>query len=187
MKRISPAVAALLILLAAYLWASPYITVLSISNALFDRKPQALSRHVDFPALKQGLKDQSDTFVLKDPAPQAQKNLFSSLGRMIGSKVIHQIIDSVVTPEGMIALASEAAGIPERSEELNIWWRRTLAPFVRGRYGYDSLSTFSYRLPTEDGELRFLLARSGMQWRMTNVVIPPELLKRRFMKWVERR
>jgi hypothetical protein len=187
-RKISIALAAIPIVIAAYLWASPYKTIVSISNGLLDGDPQALSRHVDFPALRQGLKDQSSAFILKEPAPGPQRNLLESLARMIGSRLMHQIIDKAVTPDGVVALAREVWEFsPEERERLNSPWRRVLAPFMRGRYGYDSLWTFSYRLPTEDGEIRLILDRRGLQWRMTNAVIPPDLLKRRIMKWVERK
>lgn len=192
MKRISVTIAVLLVLFAGYLWATPYFTIMAISNGLLDRNSQALSRHVDFPALRQGLKDQTNALFMKDAHPDSQKdalsskNTFSSFGRMIGSQVIHAIIDSVVTPKGMIALAGEAAGHSERGE-LNSWWRRTFAPFVNTRYGYESFSMFSYWLRTDDGDIHFVLRRSGLQWRMTNALIPQDLLKRRFMKWIERK
>lgn len=186
MKRVRFTVVALLALLAAYLWAAPYITIVAISNGLLDRDSEALRRHVDFPALKQGLKDQSDALWVKDGRPDTQKDVLSSLGRMIGSRVIHGVIDSAVTPEGMIFLAGEA-GLTERGREMDRWWRRVFAPFVRTRYGYDSFSRFSYWLPTDEGELQFVLRRSGIRWRMTNVMIPPDLLKQRFMKWAGRK
>jgi len=40
MKRISVAAGVLLMVIAAYLWASPYITIGSISNAILDRDPE---------------------------------------------------------------------------------------------------------------------------------------------------
>jgi hypothetical protein len=185
MKKIFVAVGVLLLFFSACLWVTPYRTIVAISNALIDRDSQELSRHVDFPALKQGLKDQGNAFLLKEDPPDSQRNVFSSLGKMIGSKVIPKIIDFAITPEGMIAMMDEAAGLHDRREKLNSWWRRTSAPFIQARYGYDSLSTFSYWLPTEDGEIQFILCRSGLQWRLVNAVIPPDLLKRRFTRWVE--
>lgn len=187
MKRISVTITGLLVLSAVYFWATPYLTIIAISNALIDRDSQTLSRQVDFPALRDGLKAQGSALFMKDGPPDSQKNLFSSIGRMMGSQVIHRIIDAAVTPEGMIGLAGEAIGLTERGRELNSWWRRTFAPFINTRYGYDSFSIFSYRLQNEDGDIHFILRRSGLQWRMTNVLIPPELLKRRFMKWIDRK
>jgi hypothetical protein len=173
-KKVSAAVSILVLLVLGILWASPYFTLFSIAGAIVDNDPGTLGEKVDFPALKGSLKNQIRQAL---PKPEAHQNSRSTLGKVIGSKMGEWIIDAALKPDTVIVLAREALHRSANGEELKSPWRRAFALVYRGRSRYDDLSTFSYRLPVEGGEILFEFKRSGLSWKMTNALIPPERLK----------
>ena len=174
MKRSIAVIGILVVLIVLYLWASPYWTLFAITGAIVENEPQSLNEKVDFPALRVHLKEQLRAAIPK--STQEQSSL-SALGRAIGSRMGEWMIDAVVKPDTVIVFAREALSHARNQEELKSPWRRALAIVYQGRSQYEDLSTFSYLLPVEGGEIRFELNRSGLGWKLTNAVIPPEILK----------
>lgn len=167
MKKAAAGFVLLPILIVCCLWALPYFRIVAIGNAIFESDQQALSDDVDFFALKQNLKNQVKTAVV---------NVEAFKGDSLPSLVIDFMIDSTVNPAGVIRFSKKAIELSEKKKELNSGWQRAIAILFGGSSGYDSLSTFSYWLPTDYGEVRFVLKRSGLAWKLTNAVIPPEQL-----------
>jgi hypothetical protein len=167
-----------LILILGVLWTLPYWTLLSIGSAIVENDPLTLSEKVDFPALRGNLKEQ---IAKSSPKPKAGENSYSAFGRTFGSKMGEWVVDSVVKPDAVIVFAQEALKRSANAEEIKSPWRRALAIVYQGKAGYEDFSTYSYRLPMV-GEIRFELKRSGLGWRMTNAIIPPEQLKEIFQK-----
>ena len=178
LRRVLPSVLTLILILVV-LWLLPYWTLFSIGGAIVDDDPKALGERVDFPALRVNLKEQ-----LRDsgPKPKPGENSFAAFGRVFGSKLGEWMVDSVVKPDTVLLFAKEALKRSANPEELKSPWRRALAVVYQGKSGYDDFSTYSYRIPIEGGEVRFELKRSGLGWRLTNAVIPPEQLKEIFQK-----
>lgn len=174
MKKSIPAAVIVVLLIALWAWASPYWTLFAISSAIINNDPPALGEKVDFPALRVHLKDQLRAAI---PKPSHEQDSLSAFGRAIGSRMGEWMIDAVVKPDTVIVFAREALSHARNQEELKSPWRRALAIVYRGRSRYEDFSTFSYLLPVEGGEIRFELDRSGLGWRLTNAVIPPETLK----------
>lgn len=107
---------------ALYAYASPYLALRQMKQAIDARDAQAISVHVDFPALRISLKQQLTDELMRRIDAQKRDNPLAILGAMIGSALVGPLVDAYATPDGVAALMS---GLPpharpgQRPPELN--------------------------------------------------------------------
>lgn len=175
MKRTGIALLALVSLAVGLYLISPYPALSGIEQGIAHRDADQLSAHTDFPKLRQNLKEQVSARLMKDTLSDAgQDNMLGALGMALASKFIKGMIDAFVTPSGMASLMQgniEQAGDsgrgtehdPERSEKL----------FAHAEHRFDSLNQYSVWVTNEQGgRVRLVLTRSGLTWRLSNIVLP---------------
>ncbi|KAF1029521.1 MAG: hypothetical protein GAK40_00452 [Burkholderia plantarii] len=95
--------------IVAYAYASPYLALRALRQAVDARDAQAISRYVDYPALRISLKQQLTDELMRRVDLQRHDNPLAMLGAMIGSALISPLVDAYATPEGVAALIS---GLP---------------------------------------------------------------------------
>src|SRR4051794_18876422 len=96
------------VLVAAALYFGPHWTVYRMRKAIEARDATAFSRQVDFPALKESVKAQLKAKmggVLN--SADKKDNPLAGLGQLIGSRVINETIDALVTPTGVMVLMQQ--------------------------------------------------------------------------------
>ncbi|CAJ9464205.1 DUF2939 domain-containing protein [Burkholderia pseudomallei] len=107
---------------ALYAYASPYLALRQMKQAIDARDAQAISVHVDFPALRISLKQQLTDELMRRIDAQKRDNPLAVLGAIIGSALVGPLVDAYATPDGVAALMS---GLPpharpgQRPPELN--------------------------------------------------------------------
>ena len=101
MKKFLPWLFGLLIIFAIYLYASPYLVLNNIKNAAEQGDADKLSVYIDFPSVKQSMKDQVKAVMVKELASSKEQNGFEALGTMLGAAMIDPLIDGLVTPDGV--------------------------------------------------------------------------------------
>jgi hypothetical protein len=150
--------------LAGYVAAGPFLTAHRIGDALRERDSEALADNVDFPTLRQNLKDQISALML----PEVRQNAGAAAEILVVSGIIDRFLDSIITPSGIAALALSAgssqngASAAAKSQGLQVT-----------RYSYDGLSRFSaYVKSDHGGDLRFVFSRHGISWKLSNIVVP---------------
>jgi Protein of unknown function (DUF2939) len=92
-----------------YGYASPYLALDRLKRAADARDAQTVSEYVDYPALRESLKDQVVGLLTR--RLHASGNPFAALGAMIGVALIGPLVDAYATPEGVAALLN---GMPPR-------------------------------------------------------------------------
>jgi hypothetical protein len=92
-----------------YGYASPYIALDRLKRAADARDAQTVSEYVDYPALRESLKEQVAGLLTR--RLHASGNPFAALGAMIGVALIGPMVDAYATPEGVAALLN---GMPPR-------------------------------------------------------------------------
>jgi hypothetical protein len=92
-----------------YGYASPYVALDRLKRAADARDPQTVSEYVDYPALRESLKEQVAGLLTR--RLHASGNPFAALGAMIGVALIGPMVDAYATPEGVAALLN---GMPPR-------------------------------------------------------------------------
>lgn len=78
--------------------------------ALAERDAAAFSSHVDFPALRDSVKQQmSGAMADSVKAVGASDNPFAAMGQAVANAMLGKVIDAMVTPAGVLAMVNQSA------------------------------------------------------------------------------
>jgi hypothetical protein len=137
------------------------------------RNAEALAEHVDFPSLRQSLKDQLNVVVMSAMAKE-EGDSFAALGAVFAGAMIEGLVDAMITPSGLRQMMAGQDVSPgaEPTDEGDV-----AKPFEGASGAYDSFSRFVITVPAEDGNSsQFILRRDGLSWKLTEILITlPEL------------
>jgi hypothetical protein len=180
-KVIIGAVGVVVFLAAAYVAAAPYITVYRMVKAAENRNAEVLSEYIDFPSLRQNLKDQLNAAWIKKMAKEAESNPFATLAAPLGAAMIATMVDSLVTPSAITELMR--GGKPDLKsggEGASSSSSREL--FSNASMSYESLGKFviTVRFNAVEADsaekVKFVLRRRGIGWKLTEIILPLETL-----------
>ncbi len=96
-----------------FAYASPYIALNNLKRAADARDAQTVNRYVDFPALRDSLKQQVTGLLTRRLDSHGNGNPLAAIGAMIGVALIGPLVDAYATPDGVAALLN---GMPPRGE-----------------------------------------------------------------------
>ena len=133
----------------------------------------ALNDYVDFPTLRQNLKQQLNARANAHVNAALPSGILSQLATGIASGVVDTTVESLVTPTGLNKLvlgASLITGQPQGEPSGTLAKR-----FDSGGGSFEAADRFVYTIkPTANRELTLILTRTGLSWRLTNVLLPAE-------------
>src|ERR1700731_3478461 len=95
------------------IYVSPYIALDRLKRAADARDAQTVNQYVDFPSLRESLKDQVGQLLTRKIDTQKSGNPLAMIGAMIGAALIGPLVDSYATPDGVAGLLN---GIPPRGD-----------------------------------------------------------------------
>jgi hypothetical protein len=157
---------------AGYVVASPFVTYHQLRTAADQRDAEALAEHVDFPAVRQDLKDQLNAEASSRIAEKADNDALAVLGGLLASVVVDRVVESLVTPSGLAELMKgeiPKTGKPAGKRRETTGRQRA----DRVRYGYASWDKFVVTVPDKASrEVRFILRRRGLGWKLTAIKLP---------------
>ncbi|WP_426087066.1 DUF2939 domain-containing protein [Janthinobacterium sp. PSPC1-1] len=173
MKKTTIAAAVAVIALAVTAYASPYYALHQIKTALAERNAEALAGHVDFPALRASVKTQLEASMARSiEATAGSGNPLAALGQSIASAMLGKMVDTMVSPAGVVALVNKSAVSPQASDTAD-------APADGARKkadysaGYAGVNTFVVRAKegnAQEGAL--VLLRHGVWgWKLSSIEI----------------
>lgn len=142
-------------------WASPWWTLQSMKDAAEARDVDTLSRHVDYPVLRENLKRR-----LRERMESGVQDR-GVLGSLVAGGIAGQLVDIAVTPEGMrvIFAAAPLAAEPDRGR-VNL----KASDMVVRRDGLDR-----FRMVRKDGKPGALIFRlKGASWLLSDIELPPQ-------------
>jgi hypothetical protein len=171
MKRyvVVAAVAVVLLGFAAYVAAGPYLTLYKLKAGVEARDAEAVAECVDFPLLRQNLKDQLQAAVAA--RVDTQQNPFAALAAGLAVRVADGLVDRLVSPEGLAALmAGQKPALA--TAHPSVATTPAKKPLEDASFGYESLSEFVISVPSAGGAIRFVLTRSGLSWKLSRIDIP---------------
>jgi len=96
-----------------FAYASPYIALNNLKRAADARDAQTVKQYVDFPALRESLKQQVTGLLTRRLDAHGNGNPLAAIGAMIGVALIGPLVDAYATPDGVAALLN---GMPPRGE-----------------------------------------------------------------------
>lgn len=175
MKKITIAAAAAVIAVAVTAYASPYYALHQIKTALAERNAEALAAHVDFPALRASVKTQLEASMARSiEATAGSGNPLAALGQSIASAMLGKMVDTMVSPAGVVALVNKSAVGPQADADGG-----ADAPADGARKkadysaGYAGVNTFVVR--AKDGNAQegaLVLLRHGVwDWKLSSIEI----------------
>lgn len=175
MKKVLLVLLLLLILGGGYIAAGPYITVAAIREGIANNDAEKLAANIDFPMLRKNIKDQLNASAKAESERASQNNIFSALMSGFKAKLVDNMVDSIVTPEGVANLMagkkSLSSDTPTSTPSAPEQERKDV--FKDARFTYDSLDSFSIWIPnTKNGEMRLVLQRRGITWKLVNMSLP---------------
>ncbi len=176
MKRLGWLTLAVFVLLLGYVAAGPYLTVHAIREAVRNEDSRALSKQVDFPALRESLRLQLADAIVREAGPDLQSNLLGAIGLRLAGSAAGTGVDMMVTPVGLSALmrgqrlwslaggASPTQVRPDAERE---------PPLADAHYRYNSTSRFTATVRDDrDRPIEFVLTRKGLTWKLSDIRLP---------------
>jgi hypothetical protein len=103
----------LVVAVLGYGYASPYLALDRLKRAADARDAQTVSDYVDYPELRESLKEQIGGLLTRRLEARANGNPLAALGAMIGVALIGPLVDAYATPDGVAALLN---GMPPRGD-----------------------------------------------------------------------
>jgi hypothetical protein len=88
---------------------SPWWSLAGLSQAAQAGDKYRLAMHVDFPRLRENVREQLNTQVVDKMSAEMKDNPFASLGLMVGGAMIDRTIDMLVTPSTLARLMESHA------------------------------------------------------------------------------
>jgi Protein of unknown function (DUF2939) len=202
MRRfVAPLAVLLALAFSVWVYFAPHLTVRSMRLAAEAGDAQALSRYVDFPALRASVKQQLSKELGTQIAGLAGGSELGRFGAQIagvlGNNALDQAVDAMVRPETLSAmfagrdLANEYSLLP--SGETSAYDgsdAASAAPAdassgeagvdisgadVRATMGYDSLSRFAVNVqePRSGRQVKLILTRDMLLWwKLSEVELP---------------
>ena len=172
MKKFLPWLVGLLVIFAIYLYASPYLVLNSIKNAAQQGDADKLSGYIDFPSVKQSMKDQVKAAMVEELAASDEQDGFEALGTMLAAAMIDPLIDGLVTPDG-VTLMLQAQKLdfdlnndkPEDKPEVK-------NEDVDYKAGYLSFNRFKVQIidaNDPDESLDVIMHRDWLSWKVTRI------------------
>jgi hypothetical protein len=167
--RLALLVLAPLLLLGAYVWASPYLFLRSLQSALLAGDQARLERLVDFPRVRQGLKAELHASLLKQVQVASRRehreeaNPFAGLAYLFVAGFLDSFVDALLTPEGLASLGTGQEPGQAPKEAVRDW-----------RLAYQGFR-LAYIYPKDDPRSRLYLERQGLWgWRVVRLQVPLE-------------
>lgn len=177
--------AAALVALCVWLWFAPHLTVHAMRQAAERGDAEALSSHVDFPALRESVRTQ---FAARVSDRLGGSSGWSRLGADFATTLAAPAIDAMVSPE---ALTLIFAGRDMRDRYAGPADAAPRAPSAdsadahggidtqrwRLSMGYDDLSTFSVKVANDGmgpAPSRLVFKRHKLLWwKLSAIELPP--------------
>ncbi|MEQ1081694.1 MULTISPECIES: DUF2939 domain-containing protein [Acinetobacter] len=178
-KKMIGAIFGLIILIFGYLYASPYIILNSIKNALKENDSEKVSAYIDYTSVRQSLKDQMNAYMLKGITTK-EANGWEALGAMMASTLAEKMVDAAVTPEGMTLmlqgkdLKKSLSGNREDTPK-----ERTDTSKIEYRTRYLSISMFEVTFKNKENgsDVKIIMERDGLSWKIKKIALPMDEIK----------
>ncbi len=163
-----PLLATVLSVGVAYV-AYPYVTLYRLGSAIQRADSRTLETLVDWPAVREGIKEDLCDLASNDPAPNAGGSL-PPFGASFVRGIASSSIDQAVTPQALLAATSSlpAPRQPQpRGANVHVHWAF-----------FDNPTTFMVSLqpPGQAKPVKLEMDLRHGEWRVRRVWLPPELL-----------
>jgi len=172
LKKFLPWLVGLLVIFAIYLYASPYIALYNIKNAAEQKDADKLSGYIDFPSVKQSIKDQVKAAMVEELAASDKQDGFEALGTMLAAAMIDPIIDGLVTPDGVALMLQGQKLVFDLNNDTPEGVPEAKNDDIDYKAGYLSFNRFKVEIidaNDPDESLDVIMHRDGLSWKVTRI------------------
>lgn len=175
--------AAALLALCVWAWFAPHLTVHAMRKAAERGDAEALSSHVDFPALRESVRAQ---LAARVSDRLGGGGAWSRLGADFATTLASPAIDAMVSPEALTLIFAgrdmrdryaEPADVPPPAADGGDTHGGLDTRHWRLSMGYDDLSTFSVKVDTggiEAAPSKLVFKRRHLLWwKLSAIELPP--------------
>ena len=155
--------AAVSLILLVLVYFSPYISAYQLKRAAETNDIDAMKDRVDFPALRESLKDIAHDEIAKAQATESKENLLAAS---------NSLIDAMMTPMNLARLMRGEKFVGTVAEFGNPKPGVGSPGSVGSAMAYQSLNRFAVRLTNLaelNGSVVLALTRSGLGWKLTSI------------------
>lgn len=166
---------AITVALGVYVIAGPYLTINAIRAAVKQQDAMALSRQVDFPALRTSLKIQLGDRLVRKAGPEWQSSALGTFGLSVANGLLGGSVDAMVTPIGLATLMEGRKTWKRFEDGLSSTDAAVPAPepLHDARYRYESPSRFTATVLDDEGRpVVFVISRNGLRWKLSDIRLP---------------
>ena len=180
-SKLAVVIAILLVLgAAAWVYTAPRRTLEAIREAARAGDSERLAELVDFPAVRESLKEQFRALIAEEMEKATREKSDNPLaaagaafGMMLANTMIDTLVDAAVSPSGIAKLASgDRPAVPGTKKDSAGDGAEEKGENVSVEQGYESASRYVVKLgnpgKTDEG-VALTLRRSGLSWRLTSV------------------
>lgn len=157
-----------------WLYFTPYLAMNKLQKAAKAGDAQAMSELVDFPSLRESVKQNVRTAVSNEVGGRSRGGL-GALGGLLAGVLAGPVVDAFVTPDGIAAL-TEGSRPGSRHGDAIDSVAHERSKDVKVKRGYESVDLFVIHfIGKSDGKERMALVmhRDGLtHWRLTGVRLP---------------
>lgn len=171
-----PVIAVVVGLLVVGVAVQPYLTVHQMRSAAERYDGAVLSEHIDFPSVRQSLKDQINAAFLREMTgdESTQQSGAAALGAAVGGIMVDRLanafLEAYVTPAGITQMM---AGYQPGNGSHETGDKRRCGPMSGGAMSYESLNKFVVSSKSDmGGECKVVLRRQGISWKVTEIILP---------------
>ena len=167
---------ALVVVISGYFYASPYLVLNNIKSAVEVGDSEKLSAYIDYPSVRQGLKDQFKAKILNDVATD-KTNEWQALGAKFASTMIDKVVDTMVTPEGVTLLLQgkifKDGLMSPMNEDSQSSERLGKSDKMETSTRYLSMNVFeiSVKKPNQEKMLKVIMHRDGLSWKVNKLIL----------------
>ena len=172
MKKFLPWLVGLLVIFAIYLYASPYLVLNSIKNAAQQGDADKLSGYIDFPSVKQSMKDQVKAAMVEELAASDEQDGFEALGTMLAAAMIDPLIDGLVTPDGVALMIQGQKLDFDLNNDKPEDKPKAKNEDIDYKAGYLSFNRFKVQIIDADDpneSLDVIMHRDWLSWKVTRI------------------
>ena len=164
----------LLVLLAAYTAAGPYLAVNGIRNVVASGDYGELSYFVDFPRLRESVTPQIQSRITRDIQQRLGAGSAANIASSVSLEISAPVIDAIVSPLGVSTLLTGSTLARKLTGTKNADGRAHADdPLKDARTRYVSMSRFTATVTTDEGKpLVFVFERNGLRWKLTGLELP---------------
>ena len=188
MKKLLPWLAGLLVIFAIYLYASPYIALYNIKNAAEQKDADKLSGYIDFPSVKQSIKDQVKAAMVEELTVNDEQDGFEALGTMLAAAMIDPLVDGLVTPDGVALMLQGQKLDFDSSNDSSEDKAKINNEDIDYKAGYLSFNRFKVQIidaDNSDESLDVIMHRDGLSWKVTRISFSLDLKDKNSNKNIE--